>query len=49
MGIFVSETDRRIYGVRSKSRNIRLLPADRYLAGYVSLAAYTEILRWRSE
>lgn len=30
MGIFVSETDRRIYGVRSKSRNIRLLPADRY-------------------
>ena len=30
MGIFVSETDRRIYGVRSKSRNIRILPADRY-------------------
>lgn len=30
MGNFVSETDRRSYGVGSESRNIRLLPADRY-------------------
>ncbi len=30
MGNFVSETDRRIYGVRSESRNVRLLPADQY-------------------
>lgn len=45
MGKFEGETVRRIYGVRSKFRYISLLPTDRYLPGYVSLAACTEILR----